>query len=151
MIGYRCGVTYAEELVAEELVAGNRPKPHVPTLRVTRESDTATITADGEIDASNAAALVELIARQLHHLRRLIVDCSAVTFFAVEGYSVLQRINVMCAQSGTTWVLVPSMAVSRVLRVCNPGGGLVPAGSPSTSVRALRVPHARPMRLIRNT
>lgn len=142
-IGYCCVVTRAE------LIDDGRTTAHLPTLRLTRGPDTTTVSVTGEIDASNAARLVELIGGQLPDLARLIVDCSGVTFFAVEGYSVLQRINVMCAQAGTTWVLVPSIAVSRVLRVCNPGGGLVPAGSPRTSVTALRVPHARPLRLIK--
>lgn len=89
------------------------------------------ITIEGEIDAANADNLSEFVAARVGEGERLILDCSAVTFFAVEGFSALQRITVMCAQAGATWVLVPSTSVSRVLTLCK------------------REPADRPLRLVR--
>lgn len=103
------------------------------------------ITVGGEIDACNADLLVGWVSGKLGQSRRLVVDCSSVTFFAVEGFAMLQRINVMCAQAGVSWVLVPSTAVSRVMRLCNPGGSLVPAESAAAATG-----RPRQLRLVRD-
>lgn len=104
------------------------------------EPGIAVLTVAGEIDAANASDLVERVRDRLGGVRRLVLDCSDVTFFAVEGFSTLQRINVLCAQAGVGWILVPSESVSRVIRVCNPGGSLVP----------LTAGGRRPLRLVRD-
>lgn len=106
------------------------------------------LTVAGEVDAANADHFLDRVRAALPELRRLVLDCSAVTFFAVEGFSSLQRVNVMCAQAGATWVLVPSEAVSRVIRLCNPGGSLVPVDDDDVTVTRLRT--ARPLRLVRD-
>lgn len=78
------------------------------------------ITAEGEIDASNAEELADYVLRHAPHRRRLILDLTGLDFFAIEGFSVLHRVNVGCAGAAIQWAVVPSAPVSRVLRICDP-------------------------------
>src|SRR6185437_9362011 len=74
------------------------------------EEDRVVITADGELDASNATPLV--------------VDLSGLEFFGTAGFSALHLINVRCAGANLRWAVVPSKAVSRLLRICDPDHAL---------------------------
>jgi anti-anti-sigma factor len=91
-------------------------------------SSVAVVSARGHIDASNADILTEYTLRHLRGCRGLIVDLSGLDFFGTEGFSALHRISVCCAHPGIAWAVVPSKAVSRVLRIVDPQG-LLPAAS----------------------
>ena len=51
----------------------------------------------------------------------LALDLTGVDFFGTAGFSALHTLNVRCAGAGVEWVLVPSNAVSRLMRICDPG------------------------------
>lgn len=84
----------------------------------------AVITAVGELDASNAQDLVEYALRDAERSQRLALDLTGVEFFGTAGFSALHTLNVRCAGAGIEWVLVPSTAVSRLLRICDPDSAL---------------------------
>lgn len=114
------------------------------------EAGTVVLTVGGEIDAANAGQLTDWVSGHLPDDGRLVLDCSDVTFFAVEGFSALQRVNVVCAHAGVSWILLPSVSVSRVMQLCNPGGSLVPDGSVDAAVIPLRAGRPPRLRLVRN-
>jgi anti-anti-sigma factor len=89
-------------------------------------SSVAVISAGGQIDASNADTLTEYTLGHLRGCSGLIIDLSGLDFFGTEGFSALHRISVCCAHPGIAWAVVPSKAVSRVLRILDPQG-LLPA------------------------
>jgi anti-anti-sigma factor len=91
-------------------------------------SPVAVITAHGHIDASNADTMTEYTLRRLMRCRGLILDLRSLDFFGTEGFSALHRVSVCCARAGTGWAIVPSEAVSRVLRIGDPQG-LLPAAN----------------------
>jgi anti-anti-sigma factor len=79
------------------------------------------IRASGEIDASNAAELLDYVLRRGANCRSLILDLSDVTFFATAGFSALQTIDLRSSRASVSWTLVDGPAVSRVLAICDPG------------------------------
>jgi anti-anti-sigma factor len=87
-------------------------------------SSVAVISADGDIDASNADALTEYTLGHMTGHRGLILDLRGVEFFGAEGFSAMLRISVNCARVGTGWAIVPGSAASRVLRICDPQDSL---------------------------
>jgi anti-anti-sigma factor len=87
-------------------------------------AESAVIRADGEIDAANAARLGDYALQTALQSKYVVLDLSGVSFFGTEGFSTLHMLNVRCAKAGVRWSMVPSAAVSRVLRICDPGGGL---------------------------
>lgn len=82
------------------------------------------ITAHGELDASNANQLADYVQRCAAHAKSLIVNLSDLEFFGTAGFSALHTINVRCAGAGVRWAVVPSKAVSRLLRICDPDHAL---------------------------
>jgi anti-anti-sigma factor len=104
-------------------------------------SSVVVIRARGHIDASNADTLTEYTLRHLRGCRGLIIDLSDLDFFGTDGFSALHRISVCCAHPGVAWAVVPSKAVSRVLRIGDPHG-LLPAAS--TVEAALAIVHDQP-------
>jgi anti-anti-sigma factor len=91
--------------------------------RVLRSS-VAVISAEGDIDASNADALTEYTLGRVNGYPGLVLDLSRLDFFGAEGFSALHRISVNCARVGTGWAIVPGSAASRVLRICDPQDSL---------------------------
>jgi anti-anti-sigma factor len=89
-------------------------------------SSVAVVSTGGYIDASNADTLTEYTLRHLRGCHGLIIDLSGLDFFGTDGFSALHRISVSCALPGIAWAVVPSKAVSRVLRIVDPQG-LLPA------------------------
>lgn len=85
---------------------------------------TAVITAHGEIDASNAHALVDFALRHGDHIESLVLDMSGVDFFGTSGFSALHTLNVRCAAESIRWASVPSAPVTRLLRICDPDSRL---------------------------
>ena len=89
-------------------------------------SSVAVISAHGHIDASNADTLTEYTLGHLIRCRGLILDLRDLDFFGTDGFSALHRVSVCCAEPGIGWAVVPSEAVSRVLRIVDPQS-LLPA------------------------
>lgn len=95
------------------------------------------ITAEGELDASNAAAFADHVDECAGEGTHLILDLSALDFFGTAGFSALHTINVRCANSATRWALVAGDAVSRLLRVCDPDHALPIADSVPEAITLL--------------
>jgi anti-anti-sigma factor len=91
----------------------------------------ALITVNGELDAANSDQLSAYVQRSLMKSRRVVVDLRGLEFIGTAGFSALLRINVVCSGAQVHWAMVPSPAVSRLLRICDPDGKL-----PVTTPRA---------------
>ena len=109
-------------------------------------SSVAVISAFGHIDASNADTLSEYARRHLRGCRGLIIDLRSLDFFGTDGFSALHRLSVCCARAGIVWVVVPSDAVSRVLRICDPHGLLPAASTVEAAIAAIHDQPHRPPR-----
>jgi anti-anti-sigma factor len=90
------------------------------------------ITVHGELDASNASELADYVQRCATHSRSLILDLCGVEFFGTAGFSALHTINARCAGANVDWAVVPSQAVFRLLRICDPHNALPIAESAAT-------------------
>ena len=99
-------------------------------------SSVAVISAHGHIDASNADTLTEYTLGHLMRCRGLILDLRDLDFFGTEGFCALHRVSVCCADPGIGWAVVPSAAVSRVLRIVDPQS-LLPAVSTVEAAMAI--------------
>jgi anti-anti-sigma factor len=97
------------------------------------------ITAHGELDASNANHLTDYVQRCAAQTESLILNLRGLEFFGTAGFSALHTINVRCAGSGVRWAMVPSKAVSRLLRICDPDNALPLAASVPDSKEPLRL------------
>jgi anti-anti-sigma factor len=82
------------------------------------------ITAGGELDAANADQLASYVQRNVNRCRRVVLDLRGLEFIGTAGFSALHRINVVCSGAQAHWVMVPSPAVARLLRICDPDGTL---------------------------
>ncbi len=60
------------------------------------------------------------------------LDLSAVTFMAVDGISALHAIRAQLMRTESSWEYIPSGAVARVLRLCDPAGLFAVAEAPQT-------------------
>jgi len=87
-------------------------------------SSAVLVTVEGEIDACNGRDLADYAERNSVIRAQLILDLSRVEFFGTQGFSALHNVNVNCSRRGVAWVAVPNREVMRLLRVCDPGGGL---------------------------
>jgi anti-anti-sigma factor len=87
--------------------------------RVRAKTDTGftVISISGEIDASNADELSHRVRELASDCGALIVDLAEVDFIALDGLRALFALNIECARTGTTWALIASPAVNRLLRV----------------------------------
>jgi anti-anti-sigma factor len=106
------------------------------TARFTAEfgPSVVVITAHGELDASNANHLADYVLRCAAHSTSIILNLSGLEFFGTAGFSALHTINVRCAGADLRWTVVPSKAVSRLLRICDPDNTLPLADSVPDSV-----------------
>lgn len=84
----------------------------------------AVVTAHGELDASNSTQLADYVRRCAPYSKRLLLDLREVDFFGTAAFSALHTINVRCASTDVQWAVVPSGAVSRLLRLCDPDNTL---------------------------
>ncbi|MGV0772430.1 STAS domain-containing protein [Mycobacterium syngnathidarum] len=101
-------------------------------------SATPVITVHGELDASNAADLVECGLQHSRPGRQLVLDLSAVEFFGAGCFACLHTLNVRYIGDDVDWVLIPSSAVSRVLRICDPACALPIASELPAALSMLR-------------
>src|ERR1700753_2030159 len=90
----------------------------------TRSVSGTVITVDGELGAANSDQLAVYVQRNARRAKRVILDLRQLDFIGTAGFSTLHRINVVCSAADVTWAMVPSQAVSRLLRVCDPDGTL---------------------------
>ncbi len=102
-----------------------------------RWPSTTVVTADGELDAANARQFVDYALQFPERSDRLILDLSGLTFFGTEAFSAIHTLNVRCAASTIPWALVPSAAVTRLLRICDPDSALPVSSSVETAVIAV--------------
>jgi anti-anti-sigma factor len=84
------------------------------------DSSRVVITAQGELDASNATQLADYFDLCIAHCTPLVLDLSGLTFFGTAGFSALHLINVKCAGANLRWAIVPSQGVTRLLQICDP-------------------------------
>lgn len=82
------------------------------------------LTIEGDVDAANAADVLQWARDCLEPARRLVVDMRGLTFFGTHGFSVLHRINVTCSARGIAVAFIAGREVERVLDICDPGRGL---------------------------
>jgi anti-anti-sigma factor len=106
---------------------------HSARFSATWDTSRVVITALGELDASNANEFADYFDLCIAHSTPLIVDLSGLDFFGTAGFSALHLINVRCAGANLRWAIVPSKAVTRLLRICDPDHALPVI----TSVRAI--------------
>jgi len=97
---------------------------HSARFSAQRDTDRVIVTADGELDASNALEFVDYFDLCITDSTPLVVDLSGLEFFGTAGFSALHLINVRCAGAKLRWAVVPSKAVSRLLRICDPDRAL---------------------------
>lgn len=102
------------------------PVDESPAAFVTRRLPpaTAVISVSGDIDAMNATDFAAYAMRHTAEADRVTVDLSEVEFFGTAGFSALTAIDTHCAAADIDWVLVPSKAVNRLLRICDPGSAM---------------------------
>jgi anti-anti-sigma factor len=112
------------------------------------KSSVAVISADGEIDASNADALTEYTLMNVARYRGMVLDLRSLDFFGADGFSALHRVSVNCARVGTCWAIVPGAAASRVLRICDPQGSLPRADTVAAAIGTLPDQLHRPLRIV---
>ena len=98
------------------------------------------ITAHGELDASNADQLADYVQGCAAHSKSVIVNLSGLEFFGTAGFSALHTINVRCSGADVRWAVVPSKAVSRLLRICDPDNALPLAESVPDSLDEIDEP-----------
>jgi anti-anti-sigma factor len=109
---------------------------------------TAVITAHGELDAANAQEFVDYALRHAPHIERLVLDLTGVDFFGTSGFSALHTVNVRCAGEKVQWALVPSSAVTRLLRICDPDSALPICGSVDVALSAVQGEPRRLLQLV---
>lgn len=108
----------------------------------------AVITVSGELDASNAQSLVDYALRDGERTERLALDLTGVDFFGTAGFSALHTVNVRCAGADVRWVLVPSAAVGRLLRICDPDSTLPLATTMRAALTLLQADQRRLLQLV---
>lgn len=84
----------------------------------------AVLSVDGELDAANAGQLADYVQRCAGYCQWLALDLRELAFIGTAGFSALRSIDARCAQTKVYWAMVPSVAVSRLLRVCDPDRAL---------------------------
>ncbi|WP_065019128.1 MULTISPECIES: STAS domain-containing protein [Mycolicibacter] len=80
----------------------------------------AVVAADGEIDAANASPFADYARRCADCCEWLILDLADLSFIGTVGFTALQSISARCAAARTRLRVIPSPAVSAVLRICDP-------------------------------
>ena len=77
------------------------------------------ISVSGELDAANSAHLGEYVRRCAAYCDWLVLDLHDLAFIGTDGFATLQQIHTRCAAADMYWAMVPSVAVSRLLRICD--------------------------------
>lgn len=96
------------------------------------------ISVRGELDASNSTELTECGIRNSRPRGQLVLDMSEVEFFGAGCFACLHTLNVRCAGESIDWVMIPSVAVSRVLGICDPASALPTSTDLPAALSSLR-------------
>lgn len=80
----------------------------------------AVLSVFGEIDAANWREFSDYVALHLPHVRELVLDLTGVEFFGTAAFSAVHTVGARATGEGIDWTVVPSRAVSRLLRICDP-------------------------------
>jgi len=107
-------------------------------LRAKADTELTVISISGEIDASNANELSRHASELASGCGALIVDLAEVDFIALDGLHALFALNMHCARTGTTLVLIASRAVNRLLRVADHDKLLPAVGSATEALLVVR-------------
>lgn len=107
----------------------------------------AVVATHGEIDAANAAQFADYAKHCADFCEWLVLDFSALTFIGTVGFSALQSINAQCAQTQTQLTVIPSPALSTVLRICDPESRLPLVGSLAEALADVQKT-GRPLRVV---
>lgn len=99
---------------------------------------TALLTVSGELDAANSRQFADYAVGHISCSKELILDLRSVEFFSVSCVPALHNLNMRCAREGVGWTLVPSTAVSRVLRICDADEQLPATPTVATALLRLR-------------
>lgn len=99
---------------------------------------TALVTVGGELDAASARQFAEYAMGHISRSKELILDLQSVQFFSVSCVPTLHNLNMRCAREGVGWAFVPSAAVLRVLRICDPDEQLPAAPTIKIALSRLR-------------
>jgi anti-anti-sigma factor len=75
--------------------------------------------AVGELDASNFGHFADYVRIRLSGQEALILDLSQLNFFGAQGIRHLLEIANECEGNGIKWALLPSDAVTRLLKICD--------------------------------
>jgi len=89
----------------------------------------AVVAAAGEIDAANAGPFADYARRCADCCEWLILDLSGLTFIGTVGFSALQSINARCATARIELRVISGLALTTLLRICDPESRLPLAGS----------------------
>lgn len=84
----------------------------------------AVMAANGEIDAANAGPFADYVKRCADCCDWLILDLSALAFIGTVGFSALQSINARCTKAQVQLMVIPGLALTTVLRICDPAARL---------------------------
>jgi len=107
----------------------------------------AVVAVNGEIDAANASPFADYAKRCAECCEWLVVDLSDLTFIGTTGFSALQSISAQCSSTQTKLKVVPSPALSTLLRICDPHSRL-PLVDSMTDALAEVQRSGRPLRLV---
>ena len=95
----------------------------------------ATIT--GDIDAANIDVVLDFASLFMPIANTGALDLSGVEFFAAQSISLLVAVDDLCRTADASWVLIPSHAVSRVMRLTNRDTTLTTACAVPEGLRGL--------------
>jgi hypothetical protein len=99
----------------------------------------ALVSAHGDIDATNAGALIDCALADVTHCRALVLDLRGLSFCGTEGFIALHRISVRCAAAGTAWAIVSGAVASRLLTLCDPAGALPYASTVNAALTSIHI------------
>lgn len=102
------------------------------------DADTALITAEGSVDASNADRLDEYVQRVARRNVSIVLDLGGLEFFGTAGFSALKAASARSEQPNFRLLTVPSGAVARVLRICDHPGRLATVGTVDAAMATLQ-------------
>jgi anti-anti-sigma factor len=105
---------------------GRRPRARLSASRVHSCTVVAVV---GEIDACNSDPVLAGVISLLGTRKQLLLDLTGLDFLAAQGMSFLEGVGLECAQRSISWAVMPSAAVSRMLRVCDTEAVLPLAGA----------------------
>lgn len=112
------------------------------------QPDTAIVSGLGELDAANGIDFVGYALRHSDRAHWLVVDLSGLTFFSTAGFSALHTLNVQCVSEDIRWALVPSRAVDRLLRICDPDHALPTCADVPTALTVVQQEPPRSLQLV---